>query len=312
MIKKIVNKQQIQENLLEALQQLMQFMPGGVFCYDVDEDQEFLFISESMPGMFGYTMEEFKTKFNNRFPEMVCEEDRERIMREIDSQLQNGNNDYCMYRVETADGTSKWIYDRGRLITDENGKRWFYVVIVDANELKAAEQRRLEHEQQLLIELRNRTEHDFLTGFLNRYAAIVSIEKAIQKYSGGTLFLLEIDNFSVINEKKGYDFGDQVLKDISVSMRQMVHPEEILGRFGEDKFIIFAPGNYNKKAAEKRAEKIGEMTREIMDFDVEDGGCSIGITITNRSDITFEEMFRVADKALHEVKEAGKYCIEIL
>lgn len=305
------DKTKIQVNLTDALEQVIHLMPGGFFCYDVDENQEFLFISESMPEMFGYTMEEFKAKFHNRFPDMVYEKDRSRVQREIDSQILSGNNDYCMYRVEMSDGTLKWIYDRGRMIEDENGKRWFYVVVVEADELKIAEQRRIEHEQQLLNELRNRTERDLLTGILNRYAAIVSIEKAIQKYSGGTLFLLEIDQLDLINETKGYDCGDQLLKDIVASMRQMVHPEEILGRFGEDKFIIFAPGNYNHREAAKRAEKISEMVQETMNFDMEDGGCSIGITISERNDIGFDEMFWLAEKALHKVKNTGKYCIEI-
>lgn len=299
MIKKMIDKTQIQADLAEMLHQFAEFMPGGFFCYDVDEEQEFLFISESMPRMFGYTMEEFQAKFHNRFPEMVCEEDRKRVLADIDAQIQNGNNDYCMYRVEMADGSLKWIYDRGSMLTDKNGKRWFCVVIVDADELKAAEQRRMGHEQQLLNQLREKTERDLLTGILNRYAAIELIEKAVRKYSGGTLLLLEINNFLQLNEEKGYSYGDQLLKDITLSMQQMVHPEEILARFGEDKFILFMPGSYNQKNAERRAEKISEVVREAVDSDIEDGGCSVGIAIAEREDIDFDEMLRLAEKSMH-------------
>ena len=284
----------------------MQLIPGGVFCYDVDEDQEFLFISDSTPQMFGYTMEEFRTRFHNCFPEMVYAEDRQRVLQEITEQIQQGNHDYCMYRVEMADGSLKWIYDRGRVITDENGKRWFYVVIVEADELKAAEERRIEHEKQLVTELRGRADHDAMTGLLNRYAAAACIEKAIQKYSGGTLFLLDLDNFKLINDKKGYRCGNQLMNDIVVTMHRLVHPEEILARFGGDKFLIFIPGKYNGKKAEQRAEEMIEAIRETMDSDIEDAGCSIGITISGNKEISFDEMMTVAEQALYQAKSTGK------
>lgn len=303
-MERMMSETRLQNNLTDALHQLTQLMPGGVFCYDVDENEEFLFISESMPGMFGYTMEEFRTKFHNRFPDMVYKEDRKRVQHEIQEQMKKGNSDFCMYRVEMPDGALKWVYDRGRMITDKNGKRWFYVVIVDADDLKVAEQRKKEHEEQVLKELRSQAEHDMMTGLLNRYTAVLSIKKAIQKYFAGTLFVLDIDNFKEVNDTKGYHFGDQILKDIAVALRRLVHPEEILARFGGDKFIVFIPGNYNRKRAEKRAEEIITVVREAMDID--DGGCSIGITISESEETTFEEMLLRAEKALYEAKNTGK------
>lgn len=302
------------DNLSTSLHQLMQLIPGEFFCYDVDYNQEFMFINDSMPGMFGYTMEEFRAKFNNRFPDMVYIKDRERVLSEIDSQTQNGDIDYCEYRVEMADGSLKWVYDRGRLVVDENGKRWFYVVIMDADELKAAEQRRHDHDAQLLNEFCNRTEWGMMTGILNYSDAATGIEKCIKKYHGGTLLFLDIDNFKNVNATKGHHSGDQLLAEIALSTRERVHPEETLARIDGDKFIIFMPGNYNVKTAEKRADEIIEDIREIMSHDIENGGCSIGISISNRADITFDEMFLQAKELLKQAKATGKNksCMTIL
>lgn len=300
--------------IMNQINQLMQLIPGGIFCYDVDYNQEFTFISDSTPAMFGYTMEQFQRKFQNRFPELVYEEDRERVLREITTQIQNGDNDYCEYRIEMADGTLKWVYDRGRVVVDETGKRLFYVVILDADELKAAESRRRTEDELLLDELRMRSGRDIMTGLLNHHAAVAYIEKAIRKYHGGALFYLDIDNFKKVNNTKGYLCGDQLLKEVANCLGGLVKPTEILARFGGDEFIIFIPGNYSDNRAAKRADDILENVRDVISYDIQNGSCSIGIAISAKTDTTFQELFRQASFALHQAKQNGKgrYSIKIM
>ena len=43
----------------------------------------------------------------------------------------HGSFDTCEYRIEKKDGSLVWVHDEGHIVTDENGKHWFYVVIVD-------------------------------------------------------------------------------------------------------------------------------------------------------------------------------------
>lgn len=298
----------------EFLQQLMQLMPGGFFCYDAENKQEFAFISDSTPQMFGYTMEQFQSKFNNCFPEMIYIEDRDRVQKEIADQIQKGNSDYCVYRVEMADGSLKWVYDRGQLIEDEHGKKWFSVMVLDADEITTAEQQRKEQDRILLEKLRNQTEWSMVTGILNYPVAVTYIEKAIKKYKGGTLFFLDIDNFNSINTLKGHPYADQLLKEIAISARKLIHPEEILSRLEGDKFIIFLPGNYQQKTAERRAAEIIEDMRDLMSHDIDNGGCSIGISISNNPDTTFDEMLLQAGKMLNEAKATGKrkYCTIVM
>lgn len=109
----------------------MELMPGGFFRYNADGEQNFTFVSNNMLEMLGYTLDGFLEKFNGCFPDMVYEEDRERIMKELDAEITGGVDTYCEYRIERADGTLKWVYNVGRLIVDEDGKRWYYVVITD-------------------------------------------------------------------------------------------------------------------------------------------------------------------------------------
>lgn len=115
----------------QALEAIVKHVPGGVFVYSAEEDEQFSFVSENMLTMLGYTRAEFDRKFDGRFSHMVYAQDRERTLREIWAQIAIGPYDTCFYRIEKKDGSLLWVHDEGHIVTDTNGKRWFYVVIVD-------------------------------------------------------------------------------------------------------------------------------------------------------------------------------------
>src|SRR5574344_1714665 len=116
---------------VRAMEVLLQSAPGGIFSYAEGFDDQFSFISENMLSFLGYTAEEFDAKFHNRFSLMVYQDDRERVLKEIDDQIRIRPFDTCEYRIEKKDGSLVWVHDEGHLVSDENGKKWFYVVIVD-------------------------------------------------------------------------------------------------------------------------------------------------------------------------------------
>ena len=119
------------EQSRQAMNSIVRYAPGGVFVYSAEEDEQFSFVSENMLLMLGYTLEEFREKFDNRFSHMVYAEDREATLQTIWSQIAVGPFDTCFYRVEKKDGSLIWVHDEGHIVADEHGKRWFYVVIVD-------------------------------------------------------------------------------------------------------------------------------------------------------------------------------------
>lgn len=119
------------EKALEDKEELLDLLPGGLFRYEAIPNGEFNYISKEMLIMLGYTREEFVEKFENRFDLMVWQEDRERVLREIEEQIAHGNMDECHYRIEKKDKTLCWVKDIGHYVVDENEKAWFYVTITD-------------------------------------------------------------------------------------------------------------------------------------------------------------------------------------
>lgn len=126
----------------EEIKNLLAAVPGGVFKYEAVPKGQFAFISTQLLRLLGYTEEEFRQKFNNCFDDMVYEEDRDKVLKSIDDQIQNGEFDTCEYRVEMKNGDLRWFYDVGHLVTDETGKKWFYVVVVDIDDRRRLQEER--------------------------------------------------------------------------------------------------------------------------------------------------------------------------
>jgi len=123
-------------NLIEESHTEFNMMPAGAFRYAADGAQEFAYVSSGTLELLHFpTLETFLETYPT-FPDLVYAEDRARVLREIDEQIaRNGCKDYCEYRIRTGDGRLMWVYDHGRLVTDADGKKWFYVVIADLDQV---------------------------------------------------------------------------------------------------------------------------------------------------------------------------------
>ena len=130
------------EMLSDDQRMLLNLLPGGMVRYDADT-QKYNFVSENTLRMLGYTREEFSAKFQDRFDLMVWPEDRERVLSEIDQQIEHKDYDVCQYRIERKDGSICWVHDMGYLRREKNANE-FYVVFTDITALKNKE---LENQQ---------------------------------------------------------------------------------------------------------------------------------------------------------------------
>ncbi|MFQ9799346.1 MAG: diguanylate cyclase [Clostridia bacterium] len=80
------------------------------------------------------------------------------------------------------------------------------------------------------------TKRDQLTGLHIREWAIHRIDKIIRQKQPIWIALLDIDFFTIINEKLGWKTGDQVLVKIAELIRRY-EPIEA-ARYGGDEFIL--------------------------------------------------------------------------
>ena len=112
-------------------------LPVGTFRYQADGEQKFDYVSKNLLRMLGFGSErEFRDFYKDSFLNFVHPEDLTRVLGEITEQTTTSKNDFCEYRVPLPNGDYKWVYDRGTLIVDEQGNRWFYVAISDVDEYR--------------------------------------------------------------------------------------------------------------------------------------------------------------------------------
>lgn len=174
-------------------------------------------------------------------------------------------------------------------------------------------------------ELEYNSQHDGLTGLLNKTTGLENIADVAKLYPHRyhVMFVMDIDNFKHVNDTFGHDFGDAVLKKTADIMRTQFRPSDILVRYGGDEFIAFmtnvgGPAQIEDKAMnlieavdkmlfECGCRKTGDITATAS---ADSTGISIGIVWTDKPAVA-SEMFVQADSALYDAKRAGKNRFEI-
>ncbi|MCW8931113.1 MAG: DUF1631 family protein [Gammaproteobacteria bacterium] len=87
---------------------------------------------------------------------------------------------------------------------------------------------------------------DKLTGLINQKEFVRLLTQKLQGRkkddSECTLFLIDIDHFSLINDTCGYDAGDQYISEISRDIKNSLPSDVICARYGTCEFIVLLPG----------------------------------------------------------------------
>ncbi|HEX6833742.1 MAG TPA: diguanylate cyclase, partial [Rudaea sp.] len=103
---------------------------------------------------------------------------------------------------------------------------------------------------------------DPLTGVLNRGHLLRQLDARIAdcRRDGRELsvLLIDFDNFKQINDTRGHLFGDRVLVAGVQTLRQWIEPDDLLGRYGGEEFLIIATGHEPTTLAERLRVRVAE------------------------------------------------------
>ena len=78
--------------------------------------------------------------------------------------------------------------------------------------------------------------------------------------------MIDVDNFKQINDTHGHIAGDQVLAEIAQACREHVRPDDIVGRYGGDEFIIIIAGITSLRATQI-ADQLARPTARVLGRD---------------------------------------------
>jgi diguanylate cyclase (GGDEF)-like protein len=122
--------------------------------------------------------------------------------------------------------------------------------------------------------------------------------------------MLDIDNFKMVNDIYGHLEGDELLKKISVIIREATKDKDVLCRFGGDEFVICLVSETEQSALEVFSNILKKWSGLSENYSKVDMGVSIGYCEGCRSkgngSSTAKSIIKKADIALYKVKQNGK------
>lgn len=165
--------------------------------------------------------------------------------------------------------------------------------------------------QQELDETSELVRHDALTGTLNRKGLDEALEREIararRKGAPMCLTMLDIDNFKHLNDTFGHKTGDEALKHLAEVIRTFTRPQDMVGRYGGEEFLILLPDTEIEAAVQATVRLQRELTKRF--FLAENQRVlitfSAGVARIDPDEDPYSAIDR-ADKAMYAAKRAGK------
>jgi len=167
------------------------------------------------------------------------------------------------------------------------------------------------------VDLDQLTRVDRLTGLYNRRhleEQIAWLLRATRRQDAAlTALLVDIDHFKSINDMHGHAAGDRALQVIAGQMRAGLRPEDVLGRWGGEEFLILVP----------RTDAAGASTlAERLRHSIQDGLLDLGagpptrITVSisvagSTHDDDAATLVARADAALYQAKRQGRNAVVV-
>jgi Amt family ammonium transporter len=172
----------------------------------------------------------------------------------------------------------------------------------------------LKHRQQ---ELSYQASHDNLTGIHNRSEFDRRLQHALERFNTEgvhyTLCYLDLDQFKIINDTCGHIAGDELLRQITQTLKSELRESDFISRLGGDEFGIILSG-CDETAAVNIAEKIREAVSKFhfnwegRTFQI---GVSIGVVSISDPSDSCHHLLSSADVACYAAKEKGRNQVHV-
>lgn len=159
---------------------------------------------------------------------------------------------------------------------------------------------------------------DSLTGAIGRVDMLPMLREHLelvkhQMYKSCCLAMMDLDNFSDVNDTYGHGAGDEVLTNAVHYTIDHLRPYDKVFRYGGEEFLLLL-SNIDLNAARDRVERIREGLAKL---DIEAGDkktihitASFGIALLDATH-SVEKSIEQADKALYAAKSAGRNCVKV-
>jgi len=162
----------------------------------------------------------------------------------------------------------------------------------------------LEKEHSRLVEV---SITDSLTGLYNRrYTEEMLGRITAESRRYGTplsVVLFDLDNFKNINDLRGHQAGDRVLKGVGEIFREISRDSDIAGRYGGEEFLLILPRTEWGRAVQVAERIRREITERLRPVEIE---VTISGGVAELDGHSPEGLVQEADKRMYRAKQMGK------
>ena len=285
------------------LRALLQRLPVGVML--MEESGATAMCNRRFTELTGYTEQSIPNSrawWLTAYPDPAHREKLQLLWREARSVANNdgGMIPAAEYLVTCADGHERPIEISGVLVGSQ-----LLVTYVDLSQRKAAEE-----------EIRTLAYYDLLTELPNRRLLVNRLTEALGHCDAPhhcALLLLDLDNFKLLNDTRGHERGDALLRAVGDRLRECVRSDDTVARPGGDEFAVLLEGvgdtvESAKANCQQIAEKLMNSLREpyLINGEAHHSTMSIGVVLFTSANHSVEELLQHVDLAMYQAKASGR------
>lgn len=206
----------------------------------------------------------------------------------------------CEFRAWSAPDTWVWVHSQGKALFDEH-KLPIRMSGSYSDITSRKEQEKYMHYMAY---------HDQLTSLPNGFQLKDYLTKLLQappqEPASSTIFLLDMDNFKLINASWGNSLGDTLLVEFAQRLQDFMPADAFIARIGGDEFCMVLPALPEAEIALWANHILTLMEKPFVirsnEFSL---SCSLGVAMSLHAR-TPEELLRNANTALYRAKAAGR------
>ena len=275
------------ESVKETIDLLNPCMDDYLYVYDLKEDR--YKISEHAMERFNLPCSEFQ-KVLETHKKFVFEADYQLLVDDLEGCI-NGTVDFhnLKYRWLNRALQPVWINCRGRVIRDENGSPLYLIGCIN--------------------EIGKKPQADNESGLMGEGGLWNELQKVSFEGRKGFLLRIGIDNFKDVNESRGMQYGNMILRRTAECISDVMRPQQMLFRFEADEYVVLDLNGGTIQDADFLYQKISWTVNSF----IEEKGYEVFYTlsagildIAEAEDNNYETFARLSEFALRQAKLSGR------
>lgn len=158
---------------------------------------------------------------------------------------------------------------------------------------------------------------DELTGVFNSAHFQENLKQEVERSNkhgkSFSIVRLDVDNFKLINENYGFEFGNTILKQITALLKNTTRGSDVIARQHAEEFVVMLPEvglndaiifaervRSRVEASENFGDNVSKLRLTV----------SMGIVTYSRKDaMDLTQMLQLLDTAVYQAKQDGRNCI---